>query len=242
MRGETPARIRIKGGSKGGYGAGYAPAALIFSAKETAMFTLNAFVLFMAGALTLNIAPGPDMAFVLAQSTARGTHAGLLAALGIGAGCVVHVLLATFGLSAVLAASPLAFDIVRYAGAAYLLWIAIAMVRNPPHLSEATPTVSAIHTFRQGMLTNVTNPKVAIFFIAFLPQFVVPGPTAWAQFLLLGLSFNISGTLVCCLVALGGGALASRLRHHPLMGRIMGWLSACVMLALAMRLVLADRR
>lgn len=204
---------------------------------------LNVFLLFMAGALALNITPGPDMTFVLAQATHRGTRAGVAAALGIGAGTIFHMTLAAFGLAALFAAFPLAFDIVRYAGAAYLVWIAIGMIRNPPHLAASSGEPSVRTAFRQGVVTNIFNPKVAIFFIAFLPQFVMKdaGPT-WLQILVLGICFDISGTLVNCMVAVGSGKLASRLRGNPLIGRIIGWISASVMLGLAVRLAWTERR
>ncbi len=203
---------------------------------------LDVFLLFMAGALALNITPGPDMTFVLAQATHRGTRAGVAAAFGIGAGTLLHMTLAAFGLAALFAAFPLAFDIVRYAGAAYLVWIAVNMIRNPPRLAAAGGD-AARTAFRQGIVTNIFNPKVAIFFIAFLPQFVVPsaGP-AWLQILVLGICFDISGTLVNSMVAVGGGKLAGRLKANPLIGKIMGWISASVMLGLAVKLAWTERR
>jgi threonine/homoserine/homoserine lactone efflux protein len=192
--------------------------------------------MFMAGALALNLAPGPDMSFVLAQSASRGTRAGIAAALGIGTGTIFHMTLAAFGLAALFAAWPLAFDIVRYVGAAYLVWIAFGMLRHPPHLNALDARARA--AFRQGVLTNVLNPKVAMFFIAFLPQFVSKtGGPAWLQILLLGIAFDISGTLVNCAVAFGGGRLAHRLRANPGIGKVLGWISASVMVGLALRLV-----
>jgi threonine/homoserine/homoserine lactone efflux protein len=128
-------------------------------------------------------------------------------------------------------------------GAPYLVWIAIGMLRRPPHLNASIEAQSVRTAFRQGMLTNVLNPKVAIFFIAFLPQFVVQeaGP-AWLQILLLGIAFDISGTLVNCAVALGGGKLAGRLRVNPSIGKVLGWICASVMLGLALRLAWLERR
>ena len=203
---------------------------------------LHVFLLFMAGAIALNLTPGPDMTFVLAQATHRGPRAGIAAALGIGTGTFFHMTLAAFGLAALFAAWPLAFDVVRYAGAAYLVWIAIGMLRHPPHL-RAVEEPSVRTAYRQGIVTNILNPKVAIFFIAFLPQFVdqSAGP-AWLQILVLGICFDISGTLVNSLVAIGSGKLASRLKHNPLIGKIMGWISASVMLGLAVRLAWTERR
>jgi len=197
----------------------------------------------MAGALALNITPGPDMTFVLAQSAHRGTRAGLAAALGIGTGTFFHMALAAFGLAALIKLYPLAFDVVRYAGAAYLVWIAVGMIRHPPHLSAAGGQPSIATAFRQGVVTNIMNPKVAIFFIAFLPQFVAKdaGP-AWLQILILGICFDAGGTAVNCLVAVGSGKLAARLKRNPAIGRILGWISASVMLGLAVRLAVSERR
>jgi threonine/homoserine/homoserine lactone efflux protein len=207
------------------------------------MFDLHLFLLFMAGAIALNLTPGPDMTFVLAQAAHRGVRAGLAAALGIGIGAVFYTILTAFGLAVLFAQWPLAFDIVRYAGAAYLVWIAIGMVRHLPHLSAPAAKPSVHKAFWQGVLTDVLNPKVAIFFIAFLPQFVVRGAgPAWLQILLLGIAFVISGTTVNCAVALGGGKLASRLRQNTAIGKILGWISASVMLGLALRLVWLERR
>lgn len=201
------------------------------------------FLLFMTGALALNLAPGPDMTFVLAQAAHRGTRAGVAAAIGIGAGTIFHMTLAAFGLAALFAAWPLAFDIVRFLGAAYLVWIAVGMIRHPPHLRAPGADQSLHHAFRQGMLTNLFNPKVAMFFIAFLPQFVVKGAgPAWMQILVLGIAFDISGTLVNCAVAFGGGRLAARLKRQPMIGRLLGWISASVMFGLALRLVWPERR
>jgi threonine/homoserine/homoserine lactone efflux protein len=204
---------------------------------------LNVFLLFMAGALALNVTPGPDMTFVLAQAAHRGTRAGVAAALGIGTGTLFHMTLAAFGLAALFAAFPLAFDVVRYAGAAYLVWIAIGMIRRPPHLNTARDESSVSAAFKQGIVTNILNPKVAIFFIAFLPQFVTKdaGP-AWMQILILGICFDIGGTLVNCAVAFGSGKLAARLRGNPLIGKVLGWISASVMLGLAVRLAVTERR
>ena len=207
------------------------------------MIDPHLFLLFMAGVVALNLAPGPDMAFVLAQSASGGARRGVAAALGIGVGTLFHMSLAAFGLTALFAAWPLAFDIIRYAGAAYLLWIAIGMIRHPPHLRAVERETSAWTAFRRGVLTNVMNPKVAMFFIAFLPQFVSrhTGP-AWAQILILGVAFDISGTLVNCLVAFGGGHLAERMKQNPALGRFMGWFSGGVMGALALRLAWPSQR
>lgn len=204
---------------------------------------LHQFLLFAAAALALNLTPGPDMTFVLAQAAHRGTRAGIAAAFGGSVGGLCHTTMAAFGLSALIAAFPLAFDIVRYAGAAYLIWIAIGMIRHPPHLNSASAEPSVWAAFRQGLITNVLNPKVAMFFLSLLPQFVsANGTPAWSQFLVLGVWFCISGTIVSCLVAFSGGKLAARLKRNPLIGKVLGWISASVMLGLAVRLAWTERR
>lgn len=203
----------------------------------------HAFLLFMVAALALNLTPGPDMMFVLAEAAHRGTRAGIAAALGGSVGGLCHTTMAAFGLSALLQVAPLAFDIVRWAGAAYLIWIAIGMIAHPPHWSPAAAKDSTRAAFRQGLFTNVLNPKVAMFFLSLLPQFVSHnGSPAWSQFLVLGLWFCLSGTIVSVMVAVSGGRLAERLKANPLVGRIMGWISASVMLGLALRLAVSERR
>jgi len=201
------------------------------------------FLLFMAAALALNLTPGPDMTFVLAQAAHRGTRAGIAAALGGSVGGLCHTTMAAFGLAALFKAAPLAFDIVRYAGAAYLIWIAIGMIRHPPHLSAAGAELPIHAAFRQGLVTNVLNPKVAMFFLSLLPQFVsTNGTPAWSQFLILGVWFCLSGTTVSVIVAFSGGKLAEKLKANPLIGKVMGWISASVMLGLAVRLAWSERR
>lgn len=174
--------------------------------------------LFLAAGLLLNLTPGPDMLYVLGTSTSRGQRAGGLAALGIGAGCLVHVAMAAVGLSAVIATSPWAFDLVKLLGAAYLVYAGSMLIVRRAVAPAATEAVRASRgVFVQGMLVNVLNPKVALFFLAFLPQFIDaarPGKT-WA-FVVLGLLFTLSGTLVNLGVATLAGWLQTRLaaRHR----------------------------
>jgi threonine/homoserine/homoserine lactone efflux protein len=173
--------------------------------------------LFMTAALLVNLTPGPDMLFVAGSSAAHGRQAGVMAALGVGAGCVLHMVLAAVGLSAVLATSALAFEFVKWVGAAYLVWIGVQMLRSGP--SRAGPAsavqMTADKVFWQGALTNALNPKVALFFLAFLPQFITPGQTGQAMaFLALGALFNFGGVVVNVAVAL----LASGLRQRVAAG------------------------
>jgi threonine/homoserine/homoserine lactone efflux protein len=174
--------------------------------------------LFLLAAAVVNLTPGPDMLFVLGRSAADGRRAGVLAALGVFTGCLLHVLLAALGVSALLATSPWAFDVLKWAGAAYLVWAGLSMLlrRNeasaPGDMGRAGNTSRAGSPFWQGALTNALNPKVALFFLAFVPQFITPGSgsQAWA-FVALGMVFNVGGLVVNGLVALGASAASRRL-------------------------------
>lgn len=190
--------------------------------------------LFVTAGLLLNLTPGPDMLYVAGTSAARGTRAGIAASLGIGAGCLVHIVLATVGLSAVLATSALAFTVVKWLGAAYLVWAGIGMLlkRRPAEAGgEPRPVESGPlrRVFAQGALINMLNPKVALFFLAFLPQFIDAGQPgqAWA-FVLLGLVFNTGGTLVNMAVAAFAGALREHFARHEGAGRLGLWLERLV--------------
>ena len=184
----------------------------------------HSLLLFMTAALTLNLTPGPDMLYVATRAAGEGRPAGIVSALGIGAGTLVHIALVALGLSALLRSVPLAYDAVRLAGAAYLVWLGVRALRSgeggaaAPRLAPA----SLGGIFRQGVVTNVLNPKVALFFLAFLPQFVDPARgDAALQIVALGLLFDFSGTLVNVAVALLASGAAARLRAD---GRAAGWL------------------
>jgi threonine/homoserine/homoserine lactone efflux protein len=169
---------------------------------------------FFIAALALNIAPGPDMTYVAARTFAQGRRAGIVSALGIAVGCVFHIAAAAAGVAVLLRAVPQAYLIVRVAGAAYLIYLGVGLMRRGGDTSEAIAPASDASIFRQGVITNVCNPKVALFFLAFIPQFVDPGrgPVA-LQTLGLGLYFNVQGTainvLVACLAGSARSALAS---------------------------------
>jgi threonine/homoserine/homoserine lactone efflux protein len=163
------------------------------------------FALFVVSALLLNMTPGPDTLYILGRSATQGLRGGVIASLGIGAGCLVHICAATFGLSALLMASAGAFTIVKWMGAVYLVWMGIDLIRNahaPAAGAPALPSVSFGRIFAQGFLTNALNPKVALFFLAFLPQFVAAdAANKTLAFLFLGVVFNVNGTLWNLLVA-----------------------------------------
>jgi threonine/homoserine/homoserine lactone efflux protein len=207
---------------------------------------LPLFLAFAAAGLALNIVPGADMTFVIASAARGGKRDGIVAALGIGAGTLVHISAAVLGLSAILASSQTAFNLIKWVGAAYLLYIAITLVisggkaggdRHPP------PSQSGWRLLRSAMLVNVLNPKVAIFFLAFLPQFVdTSAAIPPLQILFLGLWFDFVGTIVNIIIAVLAASTAERLRHVTWLGRAARFLAATAMGALALRLALAERR
>lgn len=166
------------------------------------MFGIHDIALFIISGLLLNITPGADVAYIVSRGASLGWRCGIVAALGIGAGCFVHVFSAALGLSAILATSATAFTVVKLAGAAYLVWIGLSMWRGKAKGDEDVPEreylrVSMRRIFMQGFLTNALNPKVALFFLAFLPQFVsADSPAKPVAFLVLGVIFTVNGTLV----------------------------------------------
>jgi threonine/homoserine/homoserine lactone efflux protein len=166
------------------------------------VFGIHDFWLFVLSGLLLNISPGPDTAYVVGRSVQLGCKGGTAAALGIGAGCCVHIGAAAFGLSAVLATSAVAFGAVKVLGAAYLCYLGLRMLfaraEEISSVADVSNSASArlSTVFWQGMLTNVLNPKVALFFLAFLPQFIDAGASSKAlAFLFLGVVFDVNGTL-----------------------------------------------
>jgi threonine/homoserine/homoserine lactone efflux protein len=214
---------------------------------------------FAATVFIVNATPGVDMMFTLAQTLRHGVAGGIAAALGIVAGCVVHTLVAAFGLAALLAASATAFALVKWAGAAYLVWLAIGMLRagisaNAPAddaggrigADEATPGRRVTgpglgRLFRQGLLTNVLNPKIAIFFLALLPQFIDAGAAdKLIAFLFLGAWFVVQGALFMIAFVLLVAPLRRR-NASPAWRRILNAAGAGIFVWLAARLALVER-
>ena len=185
------------------------------------MFGIHDFWLFYASALLLNIAPGPDTAYIVGRSLQMGWRGGAAAALGITTGCLVHVFGCAIGLSALLMASSAAFTVLKWLGAAYLCYVGVTMLlsRAPVRPAEAVTERSMAplaKVFWQGALTDILNPKVALFFLAFLPQFVAAeAPHKALAFILLGLIFIFNGTLWCLGVAAFTARTASRVRQLP---------------------------
>ena len=183
------------------------------------MFGIHDLGLFIVSGLLLNIMPGPDSLLIMTRSATQGARAGCTAALGIGAGTFVHVFAAALGLSAILATSATAFTVVKYAGAAYILYMAIGLLLSKPRGTAAAVAVAPLpyrKIFAQGFLTNVLNPKVAIFFLAFVPQFInADAPNKALAFIVLGCIFNLNGMLWCNGLALFTAQASARLKVSP---------------------------
>jgi threonine/homoserine/homoserine lactone efflux protein len=202
--------------------------------------------LFAIASLVLNITPGNDMLFVITRSTAQGAKAGVVCSLGIMVGCLVHVIAAAIGLSAIIAGSAIAFNLIKYAGAGYLVYLGIMSIASKGKSFRINGNVQQRpykKLFWQGVVTNVLNPKVALFFLALLPQFVdvQAGETQW-QILFLGLWFDSSGTIVNVLVALLFGNIGRWLSKSP---RFVLWqerFTGVVLLGLGIKVALSSRK
>lgn len=207
--------------------------------------------LFIASGLLLNIAPGPDSVLIMTRSATQGWRAGSAAALGIGAGTCVHVLAAALGLSALLAASSWAFTLIKWVGAAYLVYIGLGLLlarrrggdsASAPAPQEPATPLSQRQIFAQGFLTNVLNPKVALFFLAFVPQFIAPdAPHKALAFIVLGAIFNFNGMLWCHLLAVSTALASRRLRVGA---ALLPWLNRAIgalFLSFGLKLALSER-
>jgi threonine/homoserine/homoserine lactone efflux protein len=184
------------------------------------LFGTHDYFAFLIAGIALNLVPGQDILYIIGRSLAQGRTAGIVSVLGVGSGCLVHVTAAALGLYAILALCPLAFTAVVVLGGFYLIWLGISTWL---HRKNARPGVApgASHesmwlVYRQGVLTNLLNPKVALFFLAFLPGFIDPTAGYGAlSFLFLGGTFLVTGTIWCIIVALGAAAFADALRDNP---------------------------
>lgn len=199
---------------------------------------------FIPVALALNLTPGSDMLFCLGQGLQAGARAGIAAALGVALGGMGHALAAGLGLAALMEAHPVAFEIVRWAGVAYLVWAGIAAFRAPPpalRAGDSAPLPVAV-SFRRGMITNLLNPKVAIFMLALVPQFIASeaGPV-WAQFLVLGAVISLGGAAVNGAVGAFAGRAARTLAPEGRAARAVGPVTGLLFLGLAGGLALTRR-
>jgi threonine/homoserine/homoserine lactone efflux protein len=185
----------------------------VFGTQNLALFVISGFL--------LNLTPGQDTFYIVGRSLAQGRRAGVLSVFGITSGCLVHTFAAAFGLSAILATSAHAFLVVKLVGAAYLSYLGIRMLldRSPAAAVAELPVERSWAIYRAGVLTNVLNPKVALFFLAFLPQFVnTASSSKVGSFLFLGGLFMFTGTLWCLTLVWCASAMGRRLRENPAAG------------------------
>jgi threonine/homoserine/homoserine lactone efflux protein len=215
------------------------------------MFGIHDLTLFIVSGLLLNIMPGPDSLLIMARSATQGWRAGCAAALGIGAGTMVHVSAAAVGLSALLSTSAMAFSVVNWVGAAYIVYVGIGMLRaklkagdgeagEAPAAAPAAASYGRI--FAQGFLTNVLNPKVALFFLAFVPQFISADSANKAlAFLILGCIFNFNSMLWCNGLAVFTAFASARLKVKPLVALWLNRVTGGLFLALGARLALSEQ-
>jgi len=199
--------------------------------------------LFLVASALLTIAPGPDIVYVLTRGITQGTRAGIAAALGFASGCIFHTVLAAVGIAALIRSSAVAFDLVRYAGAAYLVWIGIQALRHRSSFSiEGDREKRALATiYRQSVIGNMLNPKVTLFFLAFLPQFVDAhaGHVGW-QMALLGVIFMVQTIVIFGAVAIFSGWIGDWVRRKPAIGERLNVFAGITFIALGIRVALPD--
>jgi threonine/homoserine/homoserine lactone efflux protein len=205
------------------------------------MFGISNFEVFLVTAILLNLTPGTDTMYIVSRSISQGRTAGIYSALGISSGIVVHTLLAAFGLSVILTQSTFLFNAIKIAGAIYLAYLGLKMLASKSNTSEqkSLPIQSNKKIFFQGMITNVTNPKVALFFLAFLPQFIHAdsGAASPLPFIILGLTFTLTGGIWSLLTAYFSSMATSRLRKNAKTGVILNRLTGIVFIGMGISLL-----
>jgi threonine/homoserine/homoserine lactone efflux protein len=205
--------------------------------------TISTLLYFLGASVALTLAPGPDNIFIMTQGVARGRKPAIITALGMCSGISVHTTAAAFGISAVFYSSVIAFNVVKYAGAAYLLYLAYKTLKDRTtiklSLADDRPAPAL---FKRGFIMNVLNPKVAMFFLAFLPQFVTPN-TGYVplQMLSLGFIFMVQAVIIFCLIGYFSGTIGSVILARPKIAKYFDWLTAGVFASLGVKLALAER-
>ena len=204
------------------------------------MLGIHDFGVFLTTGIILNLTPGQDTLYILGRSMAQGRNAGVASALGIAAGALVHTLAAALGLSALVAASATGFLAVKIAGAAYLVFLGLRMLlsrASPASIPTGFASSGFLPVFRQGLLTNVLNPKVALFFLAFMPQFIgADSPSKFLAFITLGLCFSFTATLWCLCLAWFSSLISHRLRASAAFGTLLHRTAGAIFVFLGIRL------
>jgi RhtB (resistance to homoserine/threonine) family protein len=201
---------------------------------------------FILTGILLNITPGNDTIFILSRSMAQGKKAGFMSVLGIATGSLIHTILAAFGLSIIIAKSILVFNIIKYAGAVYLLYIGYQMLTDKKNLntdaSFSEKSINLKKIYRDGVITNVLNPKVALFFISFLPQFIDSNlSNTVLPFIKLGVTFTITGTIWCLILANFASFIFSKLKHNKTLSNYINKTCGAVLVGLGIKVALSNQ-
>lgn len=202
---------------------------------------------FLLTGILLNLTPGNDTIFILSKSMSQGKKAGIISALGIGTGSIFHTILAAFGLSIIIAKSILLFNIIKYAGAAYLLYVGYKMLTSNSKLdtnvNNINNSANYLKIYRDGILTNILNPKVALFFIAFLPQFINPETkNTVIPFLILGSLFITTGTIWCFLLANFASILSNKINKNERISNYINKACGLTMIGLGIKVALTNNK
>ena len=201
--------------------------------------------LFFVASLLLNLTPGNDMIYVASRSLSQGSGAGIISALGVFTGCFVHIMAAVFGLSIIMMKSAFLFDLIKYFGAAYLVYLGIKSLftRNDPNGSfSPLKNMNRKKLFKQGFITNALNPKVALFFLSFLPQFIeITSPFYKAQLFTLGLWFDVQGTLILIIVAVLIGKSGNFIKNNPKFWRYQQKVTGMILISLGIKVALTSK-
>lgn len=205
------------------------------------------FTTFLMTGILLNLTPGNDTIFILSKSIGQGKKAGIMSALGIGTGSIIHTVLAALGLSIIIAKSILLFNIIKYAGAAYLLYVSYKMLTDKSKLntniSIENKGVNYLKIYRDAIITNVLNPKVALFFIAFLPQFIDPAVrNTIVPFLILGLTFITTGMIWCLLLATFAASIFAKMKSNQKVSIYINKICGTALILLGIKVALTNRK
>jgi threonine/homoserine/homoserine lactone efflux protein len=211
------------------------------------MTGITNFETFLLSGILLNLTPGNDTIFILTKSISQGKKAGIVSALGISSGNIVHTILAAFGLSLIISKSILLFNVIKYAGAAYLLYIGVKMIMDRSQFQTDRMVHGGIVNQRRiyvdGLITNVLNPKVALFFIAFLPQFIDTTYRNTAlPFLMLGATFITTGTIWCLILAMFSSAIFNKLKSSPKSAGYINKICGLTLVGLGIKVALTNRK
>jgi RhtB (resistance to homoserine/threonine) family protein len=206
------------------------------------MYGIENYFGFLLAGILLNLTPGADTMYILTRSISQGRRAGIYSVFGITTGGLIHTTFAAFGLSVILAKSAFAFNVIKYIGVAYLVYLGIRMIIEKNNLfdnkSQRIGTTDLFKIYRQGLMTNLLNPKVALFFLSLLPQFINPhyanGPM---PFLILGVTFMTTGTIWCLILAYSASFMTQTLRENDMIGKILQKISGLIFIGLGIKIL-----